>query len=131
MATGPKAIRPAPWHTMPPKAGRSRVQEVDRDRLRFAYRTQTDDGNPTYVDWTVEISPDGGGARVDVRWEACLRPRAAPQGAARRQLPVPAPGLHARGPHGDPIRRSRRDHRARRCVLHAGGTSARRGCRVR
>ena len=57
---------------MPPKAGRSRVQEVHRDRLRFAYRTQTDDGNPTYVDWTGEISPDGGGARVDVRWEARL-----------------------------------------------------------
>src|SRR4051812_36853935 len=34
---------------------RSRVEEHDRAALRFAYRSQTDDGNPSYVTWTWEI----------------------------------------------------------------------------
>jgi uncharacterized protein YndB with AHSA1/START domain len=49
---------------------RSRVTELDRSRLRFAYRTQTDDGNPTFVIWTWEIAATEGGAQVTVRWQA-------------------------------------------------------------
>jgi uncharacterized protein YndB with AHSA1/START domain len=49
---------------------RSRVEELDRSRLRFAYRTQTDDGNPTFVIWTWEIAAAEDGAQVTVRWQA-------------------------------------------------------------
>lgn len=52
---------------------RSRVEELDRDRLRFAYRTQTDDGNPTFLVWTWEIVAGDGGARVNVRWHAHIK----------------------------------------------------------
>ncbi len=52
---------------------RSRVEEIDRDRLRFAYRTQTDDGNPTFMVWTWEIAAEDDGARVGVRWHAHIK----------------------------------------------------------
>lgn len=58
----------------PPKLprwkSRSRVEELDRDHLKFAYRTQTDDGNPTYVLWTWRIVAADGGAQVSVSWDA-------------------------------------------------------------
>jgi uncharacterized protein YndB with AHSA1/START domain len=48
---------------------RSRVEEYDQRALRFAYRAQTDDGNPSYAVWTWEIAEHPEGARVTVRWE--------------------------------------------------------------
>lgn len=52
---------------------RSRLTELDADGGRFAYRSQTDDGNPSYADWRWQLSPVAGGTRVDV--EVDIRPR--------------------------------------------------------
>ena len=40
--------------------------DLDADRGRFSYRSQTDDGNPSYADWHWVVAPDGSGARVQV-----------------------------------------------------------------
>jgi hypothetical protein len=52
---------------------RSQVEEHDEGALRFVYRSQTDDGNPSYVVWTWQIANDPDGARVTVGWD--LRPK--------------------------------------------------------
>ena len=58
----------------PPKlprwTSRSRVLELDRATRHFAYRTQTDDGNPTYVDWVWSVVADGDSTQVVVSWDA-------------------------------------------------------------
>ena len=51
---------------------RSIVEELDVAARRFAYRSGTDDGNPSYARWTWEVADDGAGSRVTVSWE--LRP---------------------------------------------------------
>jgi uncharacterized protein YndB with AHSA1/START domain len=51
----------------------SRVEELDRGRYRFAYRTRNADGNPSYVRWAWEVVDDGGGADVTVTWDCCLK----------------------------------------------------------
>jgi uncharacterized protein YndB with AHSA1/START domain len=38
---------------------RSEVTELDPAAGRFGYRSQTDDGNPSYADWRWHIRPDG------------------------------------------------------------------------
>ncbi len=48
---------------------RSRLVELDRDRLRFIYRSQTDDDNPSYAAWTWVVRPDGDGSLVTVGWK--------------------------------------------------------------
>lgn len=48
---------------------RSRVQEVDPDARRFALRSQTDDGNPSYGLWTWQVTPVADTAEVTVTWE--------------------------------------------------------------
>jgi hypothetical protein len=48
---------------------RSRVLEYDAGARRFVYRTQTDDGNPSFAIWTWQVDDDPAGARVSVRWE--------------------------------------------------------------
>jgi hypothetical protein len=45
---------------------RSRVLELDRDRGCFAYRSQSDDGNPSFADWRWQLDPDAAGTRVTV-----------------------------------------------------------------
>lgn len=45
---------------------RSTVTELDVAKHRFAYRSQTDDGNPSYGDWLWELSEVDGGTRVTV-----------------------------------------------------------------
>jgi uncharacterized protein YndB with AHSA1/START domain len=52
---------------------RSRVIELDPGRGRFAYRSQTDDGNPSHADWQWDVTADPAGTRVRVTVEA--RPR--------------------------------------------------------
>jgi uncharacterized protein YndB with AHSA1/START domain len=52
---------------------RSRLAEFDADGGRFAYRSQTDDGNPSYADWRWQLAPVPGGTRIDV--EVDIRPR--------------------------------------------------------
>jgi hypothetical protein len=48
---------------------RSRVLEHDVAALRFAYRSRTDDGNPSYGDWCWQVVGDQGGSRVTVTWD--------------------------------------------------------------
>jgi uncharacterized protein YndB with AHSA1/START domain len=52
---------------------RSRLAELDAENGRFAYRSQTDDGNPSYADWRWQLTPVPSGTRVDV--EVDIRPR--------------------------------------------------------
>jgi hypothetical protein len=47
---------------------RSRVTEHDADGGRFAYRSQTDDGNPSYGNWCWQVVEAPGGCRVTVTW---------------------------------------------------------------
>lgn len=48
---------------------RSRVESIDVGALRFAHRTQTDDGNPSFADWHWEVEPIQGGCRVTASWD--------------------------------------------------------------
>ena len=54
-------------------SSRSRVEEIDRARRVFQYRSGTDDGNPSYTTWRWQVDPDGDGSRVTLGWE--LRPK--------------------------------------------------------
>ena len=57
----------------PPWTSISRVEELDRGRLRFAYETRNGDGNPSYTKWAWEITRAGGGAEVTVTWDVYLK----------------------------------------------------------
>ncbi len=43
---------------------KSQVAALDLVDGRFAYRSQTDDGNPSYADWEWRVTPDGGGGSI-------------------------------------------------------------------
>jgi uncharacterized protein YndB with AHSA1/START domain len=45
---------------------RSTVTAVDHSARRFAYRSGTDDGNPSYADWTWIVTPASSGCVVQV-----------------------------------------------------------------
>lgn len=45
---------------------KSEVVALDPAARRFAYRSQSDDGNPSYADWEWQVEPDGDGSRVTV-----------------------------------------------------------------
>jgi hypothetical protein len=51
------------WHS------RSRVLVYDEVARRFEYRSQTDDGNPSYGIWSWQVADDPGGSRVTVTWD--------------------------------------------------------------
>jgi uncharacterized protein YndB with AHSA1/START domain len=62
---------------------RSTLEQYDPDQHVFAYRSCTDDGNPSYARWRWVVEPaDDGGSRVTVSWELH------PQTFWRRALPV-------------------------------------------
>ncbi len=44
----------------------STATNFDRGTLEFAYRSGTDDGNPSYADWTWTVTPSGPGCVVTV-----------------------------------------------------------------
>ena len=48
---------------------RSQVSELDREALCFSYRSQSDDGNPSYADWAWHVEADGDGSTVTVTVE--------------------------------------------------------------
>ena len=48
---------------------RSRVVDNDERRGHFAYRSRSDDGNPSYADWQWDILADPAGTRVHVMVE--------------------------------------------------------------
>jgi uncharacterized protein YndB with AHSA1/START domain len=45
---------------------RSTATALDMGTLHFAYRSQSDDGNPSYADWAWRIEPEDDGARAIV-----------------------------------------------------------------
>lgn len=45
---------------------KSTLTELDRESSRFAYRSQSDDGNPSFADWAWQVEPDGDASRVTV-----------------------------------------------------------------
>ena len=48
---------------------RSRLDEIDRARRVFQYRSGTDDDNPSYTTWRWQIEPAGDGSRVTLSWD--------------------------------------------------------------
>jgi uncharacterized protein YndB with AHSA1/START domain len=52
---------------------RSRVTTIEPEAMRFVHRSSSDDRNPSYLDWTWVVSPDGDGALVTVSWDAYPR----------------------------------------------------------
>jgi uncharacterized protein YndB with AHSA1/START domain len=51
-------------------ASRSTIEEYDAHRFVFAYRSCTDDGNPSYARWRWTVEPAGESeSRVTVSWE--------------------------------------------------------------
>jgi uncharacterized protein YndB with AHSA1/START domain len=54
---------------MPRWDSRSELVELDREARRFAYRSQSDDGNPSFIIWTWEVSASDSGSDVTVRWD--------------------------------------------------------------
>ncbi|WP_406289403.1 SRPBCC family protein [Embleya sp. NBC_00896] len=59
-------VKPTGWPSWP---SRSRVRELHPQSGVFAYRSRTDDGNPSYADWRWHVTPEAGGARLAVSWE--------------------------------------------------------------
>lgn len=47
---------------------RSRLEELDPQTRRFAYRSGTDDGNPSFATWTWTVTEAPGGCEVEVTW---------------------------------------------------------------
>lgn len=47
---------------------RSTVGMIDAEAGRFEYRTQTDDGNPSFTNWSWLVEPLAEGCRVSVGW---------------------------------------------------------------
>ena len=48
---------------------RSTVVAMDRAARRFTYRSMTDDGNPSYADWTWSVGSSGTGCVVAVTFD--------------------------------------------------------------
>jgi len=48
---------------------RSRLETLEPERHVFAYRSGTDDGNPSYAVWEWQVGEIGDGAEVTVAWE--------------------------------------------------------------
>ena len=75
----PELTRGTEWMVkMHPSRGlswqsRSRVEEIDKDLRRFAYRTWNADGNPSYADWKWEVVPLDSMAQVSVSWDVYLK----------------------------------------------------------
>ena len=51
---------------------RSTLEILDRTKRRFACRSRTHDGNPSYAKWEWTVADDPAGSRVHVSWS--LRP---------------------------------------------------------
>ena len=58
------SVPPATWPS------RSRVLTYDPVHLLFEYTSQSDDGNPSYVEWRWTVVPEADGACVTVGWTA-------------------------------------------------------------
>ena len=83
---------------------RSTVLELDPSSRRFAYRSQSDDGNPSYADWSWRVTDAPGGCRVTVSlalhpvtfWRRVLLARIRARQLQRRELPASLAALASR-----------------------------------
>ena len=74
---------------------RSTVVEIDAETRRFAYRSRTDDGNPSYADWTwqVDNAPQGCAVAVSLAlhpatfWRRVLLAKVRGRQLRRHELP--------------------------------------------
>jgi uncharacterized protein YndB with AHSA1/START domain len=74
---------------------RSTVVAIDRRARHFAYRSQTDDGNPSYADWSWKVVDAPGGCEVTVScalhpatfWRRVLLAKIRSQQLRRREVP--------------------------------------------
>jgi uncharacterized protein YndB with AHSA1/START domain len=77
-------------------ASRSTVVDIDRPARHFAYRSQTDDGNPSHADWAWQVSDAPGGCEVTVScalqpatfWRRVLLVKVRAWQLQRRELPT-------------------------------------------
>lgn len=84
-------------------ASRSRVTALDRVARVFSYRAQTDDGNPSYADWTWTVTDAPGGCEVAVTWQLspqtfwrrALLGRIRQRQLRRTEVPASLAALHA------------------------------------
>jgi uncharacterized protein YndB with AHSA1/START domain len=53
---------------IPSWRSRSQIEEIEPG-ARFAYRTNTDDKNPSYATWQWNLEPTDTGSRVSVSWD--------------------------------------------------------------
>ena len=51
----------------------SRVDDLDRHQLRFAYESRNADGNPSYTMWVWKVDGTGDGTEVTVTWDVYLK----------------------------------------------------------
>ena len=82
---------------------RSTVVALDATKRRFAYRTQTDDGNPSYADWTWQVADAADGCTVTVTlglhpvtfWRRVLLAKVRSRQLRRQELPESLDALAA------------------------------------
>ena len=82
---------------------RSTLVEMDPVGRRFAYRSATDDGNPSWADWEWTVGDDPGGSRVTVAlelhpitfWRRVLFAKVRARQLARTELPTSLAALAA------------------------------------
>jgi uncharacterized protein YndB with AHSA1/START domain len=72
LTDGPACLEPGSiWKVRMHALGRSwvsksQVATLDPASGHFSYRSQSDDGNPSFADWDWQIEPDDDGSRVTV-----------------------------------------------------------------
>jgi uncharacterized protein YndB with AHSA1/START domain len=74
---------------------RSTVTAIDRTARRFSYRSATDDGNPSYADWTWLVTPAPSGCVVEIAadlhpatfWRRVLLAKIRARQLRQRELP--------------------------------------------
>lgn len=79
---------------------RSTVKVLDEATREFSYRSQTDDGNPSYADWSWQVADAPGGCEVTVScalhpatfWRRVLLAKVRARQLRRQELPA---SLHA------------------------------------
>jgi uncharacterized protein YndB with AHSA1/START domain len=75
---------------------RSTVIDLDPSSRRFVYRSQTDDGNPSYAEWSWHVTDAPGGCEVSVSyalhpatfWRRVLLVRIRTRQLRNRELPA-------------------------------------------
>ena len=82
---------------------RSVLLELDRGQRRLKYRSGTDDGNPSYAEWSWTVTPRAAGCEVAVTadlhpatfWRRVLLARVRARALQRHELPASLKALDA------------------------------------